>query len=312
MPLKWFKCPADGGQILVEECLSVRGCRLGNRCATQPYLRNAAKDRVWKAVTPSQAFNGPRFIYLKETCYYAEDPHDKAFAILGTGSHDKLSVHRLVRGFVSEQGFDDGLIKGIPDILEPDEENVGFYLLYDYKTSGSFKVALALGLTKSTEPLLDEYGHEVLLKTGKNKGRPKTKDCWVQDIVKGHSNIKDWIYQMNRYRISVEVHGFPISKMIVQCIPRDGNTHIAKNRGVMENVILVEIPRVDDQIILDHYAHLQAEITEAFKTGTPRICNSEECWDGRKCKGYCPVSEYCQRMEQGEVFKKEETDDKSD
>jgi hypothetical protein len=80
----------------------------------------------------------------------------------------------------------------------------------------------------------------------------------------------------------------------------------------MENVILVEIPRVDDQIILDHYANLQAEITEAFKTGTPRICNSEECWDGRKCKGYCPVSEFCQRMEQGEIFKKEKTDDKSD
>lgn len=304
MPLKWFKCPADGGLIEVEKCLSVRGCRLGQRCATMPYLRNAAKDRKWRAVTPSQAFNGPRFIYLKEVCDYAEDPHDKAFAILGTGSHDKLSVHYLVRGFVSEQGFDDGIIKGIPDLLEPDEENVGFYLLYDYKTSGSFKVALALGLSKADEPILDEWGNKVLLKTGKNKGMPKTKKVWKQDLKKGLLDIEDWTYQMNRYRIIVEDAGYPISKMIVQCIPRDGNTYIATNRGVDKNVILVEVPRMDNKVILDHYANLQAEIEDAFKTGTPRICNSKESWDGRKCKGYCPVSEYCKRMEKGEVFRK--------
>jgi uncharacterized protein YukJ len=267
-----------------------------------PYLRNACKDRKWKAVTPSQAFNGPRFIYLKEMVEYAEDPHDKAFAILGTGSHDKLSVHRLVRGFVSEQGFDDGLIKGIPDILEPDESNVGFYILYDYKTSGSFKVALALGLTQVQVPIIDDYGHPVLLKTGKNKGMPKTKQGWKVDLEKGLKDILDWSYQMNRYRILVESEGFPISRMVVQCIPRDGNTYIAKNRGVDKNVILVDIPRLDDQMILDHYANLQAEINEAFATGRARICNSKESWDGRKCKGYCPVHKECKRMEDGETF----------
>jgi hypothetical protein len=312
MPLKWFKCPGDGGLIEVEKCLSVRGCRLGSRCATQPYLRNAAKDRVWKAVTPSQAFNGPRFIYLKEMVDYAEDPHDKAFAILGTGSHDKLSVHRLVRGFVSEQGFDDGLIKGIPDILEPDEEAVVFYILYDYKTSGSFKVALALGLTKVQVAIIDDYGHEVLLKTGKNKGMPKTKQGWKFDLPKGLNDILDWSYQMNRYRISVEHYGFPISRMIIQCIPRDGNTYIAKNRGVDKNVILVEIPRIDNQVILDHYANLQAEINEAFATGYARICNSRESWDGRKCKGYCPMHVQCKEMEQGATFGIRSTNDKSD
>jgi hypothetical protein len=213
---------------------------------------------------------------------------------------------------VSEQGFDDGLIKGIPDILEPDEEDVGFYILYDYKTSGSFKVALALGLTKIQVPYIDDYGHQVLLKTGKNKGLPKTKQGWAVDLVKGHSDIKDWIFQMNRYRISVEFYGFPISKMIVQCIPRDGNTYIAKQRGVDKNVILVEIPRLDDQMILDHYANLQAEINEAFATGRARICNSEESWDGRKCKGYCPVHAQCKEMEQGATFGIRSKDDKSD
>jgi hypothetical protein len=270
-----------------------------------PYLRNAAKERPWKAVTPSQAFNGPRFIYLKQICDYAEDPHDKAFAILGTGSHDKLSVHYLVRGFVSEKGFDDGIIRGIPDLLEPDEYALGFYLLYDYKTSGSYKVALAMGLTKTEAPLFDDQGVAVYYKTGKRKGEQKTKVMWKPDPKKGIAEIEDWTYQMNRYRIIVEDAGYPISRMITQCIPRDGNTHIAKNRGVDKNVILVEIPRVDNEIILNHYANLQAEIEEAFVTATPRICNSKESWDGRKCKGYCPVSEWCKRMEKGETFTKE-------
>lgn len=302
MPLKWFKCPGDGGLIEVDKCLSVRGCRLGRRCATLPYLRNAAKDRPWRAVTPSQAFNGPRFIYLKEMVDYAEDPHQKAYAILGTGSHDKLSVHRLVRGFVSEEGFDDGLIRGIPDILEPDEYNVGFYILYDYKTSGSYKVALALGLTKTQVPILDSQGYEVLYKTGAKKGLPKTKVGWKVNLEKGLTQIEDWSYQMNRYRILVEHHGYPISRMTVQCIPRDGNTHIATSRGVDKPVVLVDVPRLDDQMILDHYAKLQEEINQAFATGSARICNEKECWDGRKCKGYCPVHKECKQMEKGATF----------
>ena len=264
MPLRWFRCPADGELIEVSKCLSVRGCRLGRRCATLPYLRRAAQERPWKAVTPSQAFTGPRFVYLKEVCDYAINPHDQAFAILGTGSHDKLSIHRFTRGFISEQGFDDGLIKGIPDLVEPDEYAIGFYCLFDYKTSGSFKVALALGLHKEETPILDVHGHPVLLKTGKNKGKPKMTSVWVEDREKGQYEVEDWSYQMNRYRIGVEMYDFPISRLIVQCIPRDGNTYVAKNRGVKDNVVLVDLPRLDDKMILDHYANLQAETVEGF------------------------------------------------
>lgn len=307
MPLKWFICPPDKKLVEIRQCLSYKGCRLGKRCATMPYLRNAAKERPWKAVTPSQAFNGPRFIYLKEVCDYAENPHGKVYAILGTGSHDKLSVHRLVRGFVSEEGFDDGLIKGIPDLLEPDEYQDGYWILYDYKTSGSFKVALALGLEKTDAVILDARGQPIYYKTGRNKGQPKTKQSWTINLEKGLLDIEDWTYQLNRYRIVVEKHGYPVSHMIVQCIPRDGNTFIATNRGVEESIYLIEVPRIEDKIILDHYNLLQEEIEAAFRTHTPRICNSKESWSGRKCKGYCPVSEQCKKMEKdGMIYKPKE------
>jgi hypothetical protein len=303
MPLKWFKCPGDGGLIEVEKCLSVRGCRLGQRCATMPYLRNAAKDRPWKAVTPSQAFNGPRYIYLRQVCDYAEDPHDKAFAILGTGSHDKLSVHWLIKGFVAEQKFSDDIIKGIPDIVEPDENMLGYYILYDYKTSGSYKVAMALGLEKTEVESFDEDGYPILYKTGAKKGQPKTKQVWTENREKGVAEIEDWTFQMNRYRILVEKANYPISKMIVQCIPRDGNTFVAKNRGVDKNVILVEVPRLDDDYVLNHYQKLQDEITAAFQTHNPRICNKKESWNGRKCNGYCSVAKQCAEMEkEGRIF----------
>ena len=304
MPLKWFICPPDKVQIEIGKCLSVRGCRLGRRCATMPYLRNACKDRPWKAVTPSQAFNGPRYIYLREVCDYAENPHDKAYAILGTGSHDKLSVHYLVRGFVSEQKFDDKLIEGIPDLLEPDEEYPGYYILYDYKTSGSFKVAKALGMEKSEVEQFDEDGNIILYKTGNKKGKPKLKSVWVENRKKGVLEIEDWTFQMNRYRIIVEQAGFPISRMIIQCIPRDGNTYIAQGRGIEDNVVLVDIPRWADDYVLNHYDKLQKEIEEAFKTFNPRICNEKETWSGRKCANYCAVSEYCRQMEkEGRIFK---------
>jgi hypothetical protein len=92
--------------------------------------------------------------------------------------------------------------------------------------------------------------------------------------------------------------------MITQCIPRDGNTHIATSRGVDKNVILIDIPRMDDDKCLSHYASLQAEIMEAFKTSNPRICNKKESWDGRKCPKYCPVVDQCKQMEKdGRIFK---------
>jgi hypothetical protein len=180
---------------------------------------------------------------------------------------------------------------------------VGCYLLYDYKTSGSFKVALALGLEKSTEEITDDAGDTLYYKTGTRKGQPKTRQSFVPNREKAIPEILDWTFQMNRYRILVEDAGYPISRMITQCIPRDGNTLIAKNRGVDKNVILIDIPRMDNDKCLSHYANLQAEIMEAFKTFNPRICNDRECWSGRKCSGYCPVSEQCKQMEkEGRIF----------
>jgi len=295
MPARWFICP-DEEKIEIGRCLSVRGCRMNHRCATMPYLRMCANQRPWKAVTPSQAGTGPRVTFLKQKCDYAISPDGMAWISVGVGTHDKLSIHRLVRGFVSEEGFSDDLIKGIPDLLEPDEEELGFYLLYDYKTWGSFKCAKALGIDEDKDnPITDKDGGPVTYRSGKRKGQIKYP---LKPGMKP-PEMYDTELQLNRYRIVVEKHGFPISRMNVYAIARDGNTYIATSRGIEKNTYLIPVKRLPDKGVLDFYSQLQADCDHAFETGMPRICTKFETWEGRRCQSddYCPVRFYCKEME---------------
>jgi hypothetical protein len=302
MPITKFICPGEerkGKIISVKKCLSTLGCPFGRRCSTLPYLRMVSNNRDWRGVTPSMAGNGPRLIMLQEVVNYAVNPYDQSWAALGTGVHGKLSVHYLIKGLISEQGFSDDLIKAIPDLLEPDENNIGFYLLYDYKTWGSYKVRKAIGIVEDKDnPKKDKRGNILKYTSGYKKGQtkyhvktdPNAVDCFDTEL------------QLNRYRIIVESHGFPISRMQVQAIVRDGNTYMATSRDIHEPIYLVDIKRLDDDYVLDFYKRLQEECDQAFKDGWIRKCDARESWSGRRCKSYCPVVKQCKEMEKGKKF----------
>jgi hypothetical protein len=292
MPATHFKCP-DKKTIEIGKCLEKRGCRMGQRCATLPYLRLVGYDRKFKAITPSAAGNGPRQIYLKATKDYVIDPNDRAFAALGTSVHGKLSIQKYIHNVLSEEELSDEESRGIADCLEEDEFNDGYYVLSDYKTWGSFKVAKAKGIFTVDEPIF-ENGQPVLLKSGKNKGQPKTKK--VIKIDPGKVDLFDVEYQINRYRIFFEKAGFPISKMHVQVITRDGNTYMAANRGIDKNIYIIPIKRLPDSVVLDFYAYLQKEVDNAFHWDHTRLCNAWEAWDYRRCDSYCEVADHCKLM----------------
>ncbi|MBU2685710.1 MAG: hypothetical protein KKF27_20905 [Gammaproteobacteria bacterium] len=294
MPSKWFRCP-DNKTIEIETCLSVKGCRLGQRCATLPYLELVAYDREFKGVSPSAAGNGPRLIYLNAIKPYVISPKKRAFAAHGTGVHGKLSIHKYTHNVLSEESLSDEDMAGISDCLEHDEEYPGFFVLTDYKTYGSFKAAKCLGITQEQQPILDDTGNPVLLKSGKNKGKPKTQTITTANPDK--ADLREISLQLNRYRIFFERIGFPVSRIQIQIMVRDGGLYIAKNRGIEEEVYLVEIPRMADAEVLSYYGNLQAETDEAFKTGWIRKCNSWESWNGRRCSGVCDVVEACKEME---------------
>ena len=297
MPAKWFMCP-DSETIEIAKCLEVGGCRMPERCATRPFLRLIGFDRKWQGVSPSSAGSGPRSLFLKAVTNYTIDPQNRVWAAFGTGTHGKLSLQDYVNDVLSEESFGNSG-EGTPDCLDYDEEKAGYYILDDYKTWGSYKVAKALGIVseKKEETIVDSEGKPVLLKSGKDVGKPKTKQHTIITVDPGKVDLKGEELQLNHYRISFEQRGFPISKMRIQAIPRDGGTYIAKNRGIDKNLYIIPIKRLHNNDVLSFYQTLSDEVNEGFQTGYVRKCNIWENWERRRCEGvWCEVSEACKEM----------------
>lgn len=204
--LTQFICP-DGEKINIDDCLKNGGCRYGQRCATRPFLRRICFDQreFTGKISPSAAGNGPRLIYLKGVKDYAVKPDSRAFAILGVTSHANLSIHSYTRDVLSEEKLSDDKMKGIADLLDEDEDRPGFYILDDYKTSGSYKVTKYLGLVWNDVPVLDENGDIIRYKSGKRKGEIKTIKKIEIDPAK--VDILDVQLQLGRYRIFFENAG---------------------------------------------------------------------------------------------------------
>ena len=297
MPAKWFKCP-DGETIEIAKCLSHNGCRMAERCATRPFLRLVGYDREWRGVTPSAAGNGPRLLFLKAMTDYIIDPDSRVWAAFGTSTHEVLGIHKYSNDVMSEERFHDGEMGGTADVLEIDENDQKYFILTDYKTWGSYKVAKSLGIKveKSEETLLDVEGNVVILKSGKNKGMPKTKKHSTITTDPASADLKGEELQLNRYRLFFEANGFPVSKIQIQAIPRDGGTWIAQSRGVTKNLYIIPLKRLNNAYVLNFYRALKKEVNECFKTGYIRKCNQWESWEGRRCDGYCEVVSACKQM----------------
>ena len=299
MPAKWFKCP-DEQEIEINKCLDPKGCRMQSRCATLPYLRLVGFDRTFRGVSPSSAGNGARQIWLKATTDYVIDPAERVWVSIGTGTHGKLSFYKYIDNVLSEEALSDEVMKGIPDVLEQDEENEGSYILYDYKVWGSFKIAKAIGLTitKTDKPILDAEGKPVLLKSGDNKGKPKTIQEKKITIEPDKADLGSEELQLNRYRIFFESKGFPISKMMVQAISRDGGTYIAAGRGIDKKLYLIPIKQLPDDEVLTYYRELSNKVSKGFETGYIDKCGIRETWGGRRCTAqYCEVLEACMALD---------------
>lgn len=267
---------------------------MSQRCATVPYLRLIGFDRKWRGVSPSSAGTGPRLLYLKATTDYTIAPDSRAWAAFGTSTHEKVGMHRYSHNVFSEEPLSDEETRGITDVLEKDEFAPG-YILTDYKTFGSYKVGKCLGMVSTDKPVLDEKGNKVLLKSGKNKGNPKTIKAYTIDPTK--ADLKNETLQLNRYRILFAWYGFQVSRMQLQVLCRDGGTYIAKSRGIDRNLYIIPVPFMPDVDVLNYYKELKLEVQQAFDTGYIRKCNKEESWEGRRCTGYCEVAEACTKME---------------
>ncbi len=256
MPLKWFICP-DGKQIEVSQCLAQCPNPAG-RCLSLPTLYSIGRTRVWNGKpSTTQLLNPTRLEYLQLTKDFAIDPYDQAFALLGTRHHQKLeAVAKKLEGLEAEK-YLDGEISGIADLIEP--INGGDqYRMIDYKTFGSFAVA----------KLLD-------LKDGGEYDRLKLE------------------LQMNNYRLMAQSLGFDIVELKAQITIRDGNTFSARNNGIDKNIYLLSVKILPDDKVQEYFATKAYALKKAIETNQTELCNYEERWGGRRCKGFCSVYMYC-------------------
>lgn len=254
--LKYFKCP-DGQTVDIKECLEK--CRLHDRCLSLPTLNALGWVKEWKGKpSTTQCLNPTRMEYLKIKHEYFIDPFSMAFALLGTRHHGMLDmVAKKLEGVTSELFMKNAEITGIVDLLEP-INGTEAYRLIDYKTYGSFAVAKLLSDTNG------KHEREALA------------------------------LQMNNYRLLAQSIGFDVKELKCQVTVRDGGTQSARNNGIAFNIKMIDVPIMDDDDVIDYFMFKANALIEAVNNGImPKLCDYDERWGGRRCKGYCDVFMHC-------------------
>lgn len=277
MPMTHYICP-DGEQIPIPDCL--QHCRMGKRCLTRPTLLAillSERPTIGEA-SVTRLLNGTMLEYLKHKHDYAISPRDRAFALLGSNHHSLLASLAGLDAIAEER--QQGMVAGTPDLLDPDEEQPGSYVLTDYKTYGSYRVAKILGLVG-----------DKTWRTGRD-GKRYSQTTWRIDPLQ--RDIYSEQLQLNCYRILFQNRGYKISRMQLQITVRDGGVAMAKQRGITELIYLVDIPPLSDGWVANFFQDKLQQLQHALNTNTiPQPCNERESWEGRRCLDYCEVAQFC-------------------
>lgn len=257
MPATMFKCPFNG-EIPISQCLE-KCCNPEGRCLSLPTLYAIGEQRPFIRPSTTQLLKGIRQAYLEIVCEYAINPLDTAFMLLGTRVHKRLDIVAKRLEMLSEKLLDAETM-GTLDLIEPDELHPDKFKLIDYKTSGSYAVAKALGL--------------------------KSDD--------GMADMREWELQLNKYRLEIERLEFPISRMFIQSIVRDGGTFSAKNNGITEKFYMIPVRRLPDLDVSDFFQDRNESLMLYLANKElPPMCEYQEHWNTRKCKGFCNVACFC-------------------
>ena len=275
---KWYICP-DKEKIEITECL--KECRLDNRCLSMRTLGYISKEREWKGCpSVTQLLAGTRQKYLEITQNYAIDPQNLLFAMLGTGVHTAQEDHTPEQD-LAEERLSLGYVNGAYDYYEKSTQT-----LYDTKTWGSWKVAKAMGYYQKWEYC------GVYVK-GAKKGEPKYESKFVPG---GHKDRFDLAAQMNCYRLMLERKGYPVKNMLCEVICKDGGSKVARSRGIDRIGYLIPVNRISDNWIETYFKKKSERLLEALYTETlPPVCSKRENWETRKCVGFCPVWNFCDK-----------------
>ena len=245
----------------------------------------------------TQLIQGTKAAFLKLTSDFDISPDSRAFMITGTKGHAALEAFDDDYS-LAEEKFANEDVSGIADLLTDEDGQV---ILSDYKVSGSFKVAKALGFEEYEEATGEFF------KSGPRKGQEKTRKL----IRRSEKAIDrwEWEMQLNKYRINYERMGFKVDKLKIQCVVRDGGTYIARSRGVFRNVYYFDINMIPDEEVNAFFDRKRRDLLQALKQGYwSEVCTGAECWDGLKCASYCEVASHCPQGKYLQREKEKESD----
>jgi hypothetical protein len=316
MPLAFVRV-RDGESYPVEKVLS------GEIEVDFPmsYVRAVCNERVWSGRPHVTALlTGAREQYLKHVSKYTLDLDGMAMAVAGTTLHANLEKH----GDYVELPLALDEVQGTMDLLE--ELPNGDLRIVDYKLVGSFKLKKWLGIGSKLVPALDDFGNQIYLKSGPNKGKPKMVK--EKSVNPENADRFDYTMQTNMYRVLIEsllnnpgfIKDFPeyekfqgkkISEIRIFFVLRDGSiAHDFSHNTSFEKVEVLPDEKVQ-AFISERSAAITAAIegweesksanpgmhpADRAKEFCPPMCSDRETWEGRKCEKYCPVFEACKRI----------------
>lgn len=285
-----LECP-DGKNTTVKACL--KACRMGHRCLTLPTLTELTRERIPKfddggrlQLSTTALINGTMYEYLKSTHNYSIKPKSRAFALLGTRHHQELSRWAGMLNLPSEESLTDD-DRNMFDLLENEGSATNpVWVLTDYKTWGSFKVAKTFGITAVGA------GHKEYYTDSYGKQRYRTVKNF--EMHREDGDAFELEMQMNRYRLMIaEKHSVNISRMQAQITVRDGGLQMARQRGVDELMYLELVDFVTDSEVMEYFDFKQQQMNVAFDKDDVAICTARENWDDARCRGYCEIAEHC-------------------
>lgn len=285
MSIKGFICP-DLEVTTFENCFEK--CRMSERCMSIATLKAISEQRPNdRPPSTTELLSGTCEAYLKRVEEYYINPQDRAFALMGTIHHGILESQELdLERYLIEEKLEGLNITGILDFYDKKT-----CTLIDYKNTGSFKAMKVLGMTSTLVP--DPSGN-VYKKSGPwgRAGTIKKVKQWYRD--ESLSDFGDWAKQVNLYRYLLELQGFQVKEMKLQMNIRDASTMSSRDRGIDRNIYFVDIPFIDDEIIVEYFTRKRDALVKALNEGQlPEKCSSEETWEGKKCESYCEVRHLC-------------------
>lgn len=251
-----------------------------------PTLKEMSKERSPDRLpSTTELLVGTCEAYLKRTKEYYVNPQDRAFSLAGTMHHAKLEQHED-ESLLLEQELQEYNITGIADLYDKKSK-----MLLDYKNTGSYKCSKLLGMTYRLIPCPSGAKYKSSGKWGK-KGSPKMIKQWYRD--EGLADFGDWGWQINWYRYLLNKSGHDVDSMYIQVTVRDAGIAVARDRGIDNNIYLIEVPKYDDEVLEFKFLKARDDLLKALETDNlPQKCSNEQTWDGRKCQFYCDVRHLC-------------------